>query len=132
MISLKYGNLNKETIEAINKLTTVELESSLAFRLLKIIREVNSAIEDKQKMETRIFEKWAKKDESGNPILIKNDKGEPIPGAYDINNPDEFSKEIEHLQQMPIEIHLEKINFTELGIEKISVKDLLAIEFLLA
>lgn len=130
MIVLNYSNLNKETIDALNRLSSHEINANMAFKLMKILKEVDSHLDDKRKLESRTFEKWAKRDENNNILKVKDEFGNEIPDSVDITDHESFSKEMSALMNVDITINSEKISFQNLGLDKISVKDLMLLEFL--
>lgn len=123
-IKVKNSQLNNETIEALNNLIELDINASVAFKLSKIIKELFYIIDDKIKMEKRIFDKWYKKDENGN-LLINSDNG-----SYIISDNDQFSREMESLMNTENEIALDRINFDDLQLKTAKVKDLIQLEFL--
>ena len=74
-IIVKNSQLNNETIEALNILIDLDINATAAFRLTRIIKELSSIVDDKLKMEKKIFDKWIEKDESGSPIRPKDETG---------------------------------------------------------
>ena len=63
-IILKNSQLNDDTITALNTLIDLDINAQAAFRLMRIIKELSSILDDKIKMEKRILDKWTTKDES--------------------------------------------------------------------
>jgi len=78
MIKIKNSQLNTETINSINKLIEMDINASIAFRLVRVIRELSTIIEDKIKMERKILDKWIEKGENGEIIRPTGDNGEVI------------------------------------------------------
>ena len=56
--------------------------------------------------------------------------GTPIDGSVNITNVDEFSKEMRELMEVETTINFEKIDFDDLGLNTVKVKDLIKLEFL--
>lgn len=129
-IIVKNSQLSNETISALNTLVEMEINASIAFRLMRIIKELTSIIDDKLKMERRILDKYTEKDESGNPIGAKDDGGNTIDGAVNITNVDLFTSEMQSLMDIENEIPYEKIDFEDLNLKTARVKDLIKLEFL--
>ena len=129
-IFVRNSQLNEETITSLNKLTDVDINANIAFKLMRIIKELSSIIEDKNKMEQMIINKHAEKDENGQVIQAKDDKGNPIPGGVNIIDMNAFSSEISDLMEQENEIGYEKINFEDLNLQTAKVKDLMKLEFL--
>jgi hypothetical protein len=130
MITVKNGQLNSETISALNTLIDLDIEAGCAFRLTRIIKEISSIIDDKNKMEKRILEKWVQKDESGNPVRPLDGNGNPIDGAVNLTNPEAFNQEMASLMEVENQIDYPKIRFEDLNLKTAKVKDLIKLEFL--
>ena len=129
-IRVKNSQLNNETIEALNILIDLDINATAAFRLTRIIKELSSIVDDKLKMEKKIFDKWIEKDESGSPIRPKDETGNIVDGAFNITNVEEFTKEMKSLMEIENEIPYDKIKFEELNLTTAKVKDLMKLEFL--
>ena len=129
-IIVKNSFLDGETINALNTLIDLDINASVAFRLTRIIKEISSIVEDKQKMEKRILDKWVEKDESGNPVPAKDQNGQVVEGAVNITNVDSFTQEMQDLLDIENEIPYDKVNFDDLNLKTAKVKDLIKLEFL--
>jgi hypothetical protein len=129
-IIVKNSQLSNETVSALNTLVEMEINAAVAFRLMRIIKELTSIIDDKLKMERRILDKYTEKDELGNPISAKDGSGNPIEGTVNITNPDQFTSEMQELMDIENEIPYEKIDFEDLNLKTARVKDLIKLEFL--
>lgn len=129
-IIVKNSQLGPETMESLDKLTDLDINASIAFKLTRIIKEISSIVEDKVKMEKRILDKYSEKDEDGNLINPKDDQGKSIQGAVNITNMDNFSSEMKDLMEVENEIGYERINFEDLNLKTAKVKDLMKLEFL--
>jgi hypothetical protein len=129
-IVIKNLQLNDDTIAAINTLVDLDINATAAFRLTRIIKELSSILDDKNKMEKRILDKWTVKDENGNPTPAKDAEGNVIEGAVNISDSQAFSKEMESLMDIENEIPYEKIKFEDLNLQTAKVKDLIKLEFL--
>jgi hypothetical protein len=127
---VKNSQLSNDSLQALNELIEKDISAKCAFKILRIIKHISSIVEDRVKMEKKIFEKWIQRDENGNPVLAKDDSGEFIPDAVMITNVDEFSKEMSDLLNIENEIPFDKIDFEELGLDTIKIKDLIKIDFL--
>jgi hypothetical protein len=130
MIVIKNSQLNNDAVTALNNLIEMNIKSSVAFKLMRVIKELSSLIEDKIKAEKRILETYMEKDSSGNPVPVYNDDGSTIDGAVKIKDMDKFQKEMEELLSVETSINAEKIKFEDLGLETVKVKDLLKIDFI--
>jgi hypothetical protein len=129
-IIVKNSQLGPETMESLDKLTDLDINASIAFKLTRIIKEISSIVEDKVKMERRILDKYSERDEEGNTINPKDEEGNPIQGAVNITDMDSFSSEMKDLMEVESEIGYERINFEDLNLKTAKVKDLMKLEFL--
>ena len=129
-ITLKNSQLNDDTITALNMLIDLDINAQAAFRLMRIIKELSSILDDKIKMEKRILDKWTTKDVDGNPTPAKDEAGNLVEGAVNISDSAAFTKEMETLLEIENEIPFEKIKFEDLNLQTAKVKDLIKLEFL--
>jgi hypothetical protein len=129
-IIVKNSQLTNETIAALNTLIELDINAGTAFKLTRIIKELSSIVDDKLKMEKKIFDKWVEKDETGEPVIPKNSDGTPVEGAVNITNVEEFTKEMSELMDVENEIPFDTIQFDDLGLTTAKVKDLIKVEFL--
>lgn len=130
MIIVKNAQLNNETVASLNGLIDMDINAKLAFRLMRIIKEVSSLVDDKIKLEKKIFDKYVEKDENGNPIMAKDEAGNIINGAVKIRDVESFNQEMLDLQSIENKIDYEPVNFDELNLNTAKIKDLFKIEFL--
>lgn len=130
MIKIKNSQINSETISLINSILDKELTASVAFRLMKIVRDMTPIIEDKSKLESKIFERWVERDQEGNLIRPIDEEGNHIPDSFKVKDIQGFNKEMYDFMEVEHELSYEKIEFESLGLDKIKPKDLLKIEFL--
>ena len=129
-IIIKNSQINNDTIQALNNLIELDINASVAFRLMRIIKELSSIVDDKLKMEKKILERWVERDENGNPISAKDENGNIVDGAVSITSVDEFTNEMSQLMDVENEIPFDKINFDDLNLQTAKVKDLIKLEFL--
>ena len=129
-IIIKNSQLGSVTMESLDKLTDLDINAAIAFKLTRIIKEISSIVEDKVKMERRILDKYSEKDEEGNVISPKDEQGNLIQGAVNITDMDSFSSEMKDLMEVESEIAYERINFEDLNLKTAKVKDLMKLEFL--
>ena len=98
---------------------------------MRIIKDLSKIIEDKLEMEKKIFNKYLLKDENGNPIPSLDENGNPIKGTFRVNDMNSFTKEMNELMSVEVEILHDKIKFDDLNLdENFKVKDLMKIDFL--
>jgi hypothetical protein len=130
MIHIKNSQLNNESISALSELIEMDIKASIAFKLMRIIKEVSSLVEDKIKSEKKILDKYLERDSSGNPIPAVDESGMIVEGAYKVTNVDSFNKEMYDLMEIINTIGYDPINFDDLNLSTAKVKDLMKIEFL--
>jgi len=129
-ITVKNSQLTQETIESINHLIGEDINATVAFKLMRIIKELSSIVEDKNKLEKKILDKWAKRDDEENPIVGKDQDGKEIEGSVELKDPKSFTEEMEKLSLIENKIKFDKIKFEDLNLKTAKVKDLMKIEFL--
>ena len=130
MITIRNSQLTPEAVSALNNLVDLEINAKLAFRLMRIIKEVTSLVEDKTKIEKKIFEKWVQRDQFGNPVQAQDEFGNPIPGAVMITDVESFNRDMADLMTIENELPFERVNFEDLGLSTAKIKDLMKIDFL--
>lgn len=130
MITVKNSQLDSQTLDVINKIIDQEIKASAAFKLSRIIKELSSIIEDKVKQEKRILDKWTEKDENGNFLVPKDENGNEIANSVKIKDINAFSEEMSNLMEVENTLNFDKMSFEELGLETISVKELIKLDFL--
>jgi hypothetical protein len=130
MIVIKNSQLNTETLTVLNKLMDMDINAKLAFRLMKIMKEISSLVDDKLKLEKKILDKNLERDENGDPVLATDDTGDIIPGAVKVKDSESFNRAMFELMNIENEVGYEKIDFDDLNLETIKVKELMQIEFL--
>jgi hypothetical protein len=108
----------------------MDINAKLAFRLMKIMKEISSLVDDKLKLEKKILDKNLERDENGDPVLATDDSGDIIPGAVKVKDSESFNRAMFELMNIEIEVGYEKIDFDDLNLETIKVKELMQIEFL--
>lgn len=130
MITIKNSQLSNETVSSLNNLIDMDINAKIAFRLMRIIKEISSLVEDKLKLEKRVFDKHMEKNADGSPVLVEDEDGQIIPGAVRVKNVDDFNKEMFELMSIENTLPFEKINFDDLNLEKAKIKDLIKLDFL--
>jgi len=127
---IKNSQLNNEALGAINNLLDTDIDAVAAFKLTRIIKFISPIVEDKLKMEKKIYDKWAKKDDSGKYLLAKDDAGNEIPDTIVLKDVDTFSKEMSELYEVENEVPFDKIKFEDLKLQTAKTKDLIKLDFL--
>jgi len=127
---VKNSQLSNESLNSLNTLIEQDINATAAFKLIRIIKFISSIVEDKIKAEKLIFDKWSQKDENGDQLRAKDDDGVDIPDTVLLSDIDAFSKEMSDLLNVENEVPFDKVNFNDLGLKSIKIKDLIKIEFL--
>ncbi len=127
---IKNSDLNNESIESLNTLIEQDINAVIAFRLTRVIKELSSILEDKLKMEKKIFDRWVEKDENGIPVVPLDKEGQPIEGSVSITDVDAFTKEMSDLMAIENNVAFEKIQFEDLGLVTAKIKDIMRLDFL--
>jgi len=131
MITIKNSQLSQDTVTALNAIIDLDIKAGEAFKLMRMLKDLSSIIEDKTKLEKRIFEKYVERDSSGNPVEAVDNEGKIIPNAVKITDTFSFNKEMEELMSVENTLSHEKLNFDDLNLNSnVKVKDLLKIDFL--
>lgn len=101
------------------------LKSTTAYRIAKIANKVGEEVKLYEEQRTAICEKYAKKDEDGNPV-VEN-------GAYDILEEKllDFTKEVAELQAEKVALDIKKITLEDIKNVGLSATQLERIEFML-
>jgi len=127
---VKNSQLSNDSLQSLNDLIDKDINAKAAFKITRIVKYLSSIVEDKVKMEKKIFDKWVQKDEDGKPLQAKDENGQLISDTVLISNVDEFSKEMSELLNIENEIPFDRVKFEDLGLETIKIKDLIKIEYL--
>jgi hypothetical protein len=130
MIIIRNSQLTNETVSALNNLIDLDINAKIAFKLMRIIKEVSSLVDDKVKLEKKIFEKYLEKDEMGNPLPVLDDDGNPVQGMVKISDMDSFNKDMFDLMTIENEIPYERVDFEDLNLDSAKIRDLMKIDFL--
>jgi len=129
-IKVKNFQLNPDAIEALNSLIEMDINAISAFKLTRIIKEISSIVEDKMKLEKKILDKWIEKGLDGNPIIPKDNDGNPVQGAVSLTDVNAFTQEMNDLMNIENTLTQETIKFEDLNLSTAKVKDLMKLDFL--
>lgn len=132
MIKIKNAQLNNDAIASLNSLMEMDIKASAAFKLMRIIKEISSLVEDKLKMEQKILQKYVELGYDGNPSPVYDENNKLVEGAVKIKDMKSFQEEMESLLSSDSTLNVEPINFEDLGLETIKLKDLIKIDFIFA
>jgi hypothetical protein len=130
MITIRNSKLNNELMARMNSLVELDIEAKTAFRLMRIIKEVSSLVEDKIRAEKMIFDKYLVRDDQGNPVPGSDESGNEILGSYQISDADSFNREMSELMNLENSLNHEPIDFEDLKMETAKISDLVKIDFL--
>lgn len=133
---VKNSQLNNDAVSIMNDLMETDINASAAFKLARILKEISSIVEDKAKMEKKIYNKYVERDDNGNPVHPTDKDGNPIKESVSIMDVEGFTKEMQELMEVESEISQDRLEFDSLGIEdskyKFKVKDIIKLDFLFA
>ena len=132
MIRVKNVQLDSEAIVILNEIVEMDISAVAAFRLMKIIKELDEIVKNRQQSELNLVKRYAVTNEDGSLKVPTDNDGNPVQGTFEIaeENTEEFNNQINELLEYENEIDFEPIRFEELGMEKISVKKLMKLDFL--
>lgn len=132
MIKVKNSRLDNETIETLNEIVEQDIKALAAFKLTKIINELNAIVKNRIDSEIKLVQKYAVKDESGNVVQPKDENGNSMANQFEVEEGkvEEFNKEMNDLLNYENELSHDPISISELGLESISVKKMMKIDFL--
>lgn len=129
-MEVKNSQLNNDTIQALNTLIDLDINAVSAFKLTRIIKDISEIVELKLKMEKKILEKYAEKDENGEFLRPTDQNGVVMTEAVNIIDVPSFTTEMDELMNMTHNLSHEKLNFEDLNLQTAKVKDLIKLEFL--
>ena len=120
MIEITNGRLDDSVIESLNELVEKDIDPQEAFKLLKIIKDIDLIIIQKQTQHNQIIQKYGEvSQEEPDQIEIKKE------------NVEDFKKEIQDLMDVKHQLDFEKINYNDLKLtENIKIKTLARLDFL--
>ena len=129
-MEVKNSQLNNDTIQALNTLIDLDINAVSAFKLTRIIKDISEIVELKLKMEKKILEKHAEKDENGDFVRPTDQNGNLMSEAVNILDVTSFTTEMDELMNMSHNLNHDKLNFEDLNLQTAKVKDLIKLEFL--
>lgn len=132
MISIKNRQLDTETINILNEIVEMDIKAIEAFKLMKIIKHLDEVVQNRQKAEMNLVKKYAIKNEDGSLKLPLDENGNEMQGSFEVSDEDkeEFNKQFNDLLEYENKIDFDPIKFENLGLEKISIKKLVKLDFL--
>lgn len=132
MIIIKNKQLDSEAIQILNEIVDMDISAVSAFRLMKIVKELDEIVKNRQQSEINLVKRFAVMNEDGSIKIPKDENGDDIQGQFEITegNTEEFNKQIKELLEFENKLDFDPIKFEELGMEKISIKKLMKLDFL--
>jgi hypothetical protein len=132
MIKIKNKEIDSETIESLNELIKLDINALAAFKLMKIIKSLATIVDNRKETELNLVKRYAKTDADGEIIVPKNEEGEEIQGAFEIEDTDQekFNEEMVELLDYENELAFDAISFEDLKLETISINNLMKLDFL--
>jgi len=112
-MKFKVGEL-KVIGEGLSEILEKELPVKPSYWLSRIAIKLDSELKAFEGARVKLVIKHAKKDEKGNPIVLKDKSGKPTRN-YDVTDMDAFNKEYDELAEQEIEININPIKLDALG-----------------
>ncbi|MBS5885154.1 hypothetical protein [Clostridium sp.] len=112
------------SIEVLNKITTIELPIKLSYAFSKNIIKINRELEVYNKERQRLIEKYGEKDEEGKLKVKEN-------GNINILDADNFNKDIKEILEIENEIDIHIIDLESINADvNITPGDLIVIDYM--
>lgn len=113
--------------KSLDRLSVQELPIRAMFQLRSIVKQLREEMTKWDEIQGELAKKWATKDEAGNPIIEKRD-GTMSFYKMDTEKMFQFAAEMGELAR--IEIDLQTVKIEDLGNVKLTVDDLVELEFI--
>ena len=111
MIKIKNAQLNNDAISALNNLIEMDIKAGSAFKLMRIIKEISTLVEDKLKMEQKILEKYVETGFDGKAVPVYDENNKLVEGAVKIKDMKLFQSEMESLLTSETTLNVDTIAF---------------------
>jgi hypothetical protein len=112
------------SIEVLNKITTIELPIKLSYAFSKNIIKINRELEVYNKERQRLIEKYGEKDEEGKLKVKEN-------GNINILDADNFNKDIKEILEIENEIDIHIIDLESINADvNTTPGDLIVIDYM--
>lgn len=112
------------SIEVLNKITTMELPIKLSYAFSKNITKINRELEVYNKERQKLIEKYGEKDEEGKLKVKEN-------GNINILDVDNFNKDIKEILEIENEIDIHIIDLESINADvNITPGDLIVIDYM--
>lgn len=122
MITLKMSDLLNAT-DTLQKLSQKELKARLALQIARMLKEAEREIQNFNEIRMNLIKKYGEKDENGEIITDDNGNCKIIPESVTV-----FSKELNELVEMEIEINANKIKLDDLDNLDFTPGEMVALE----
>lgn len=124
MSKIKVQSFNlKPLVESLSNLYERDLSIGLSYKVSKVKKAVVSHFEDFEEARNKLLQKHAEKDDNGNPVVPKDEDGNKLEGQIQVENIEDFYKDLAELGQQEIEIELATlINLDDLEKEELKLK----------
>jgi hypothetical protein len=129
-ISIKYKDLTADVVTAVGILADKPISAVCAFKISRIIRELNNLMNDKQVSEAKILDKFAAKDENGEYVRFVLEDGTVDQSRIRVEDPEGYQTEMTELMELVVELEQEKLNFEDLRLDVATSKELYPLDFL--
>ena len=122
MIKIKMSDLLNAT-ETLQKLSQKELKARLALQISRLLKEGEREIQNFNEVRTNLINKYGEKDEKGELVTDENKNCKILNDQIEI-----FSKELNELVDMEIEINANKIKIADLENMNFTPTDMAVLE----
>jgi hypothetical protein len=118
-MNVKNGDL-LTAIPALKEIVKVPLPVRASFRVARLIRQVEAAVQDVEAARLRLVERFAERDAEGKYTPARDAEGKPVEGSVNVTDPEGFRLEFAELLGMETGIAADPLSLADLG-EKIDL-----------
>jgi len=122
MIKIKLNDVVNST-ETFNKIMQQSFKGSLAFKIARLARELDTEMKTFNEERQKIIQKYGKKDENGELIIDENGNI-----SFDKTNLNEINQEFNSLLETELEINADKLPMDSMDNFEITPQEMLGIE----
>lgn len=127
MIKLKYGEVNNiHLIKAFQEVKKEKLPLPASYKFTKIANKIDQEVRAFQKEYQDFLLEYSEKDESGKPIVEKDEKGNIV--GYKMADPEGANKVYAEMLSKEFTIEVNKVPASDLASVKISPDNLMFLE----
>lgn len=135
-IKLKYSNFTDPAFgSGIAKLERhTGFDPRVAYNVSRVTSKIRTAQKEAQSQYTELIKEYAKKDDKGEFIPVKNAQGQGIPGTFDIceDKVEAHTKAVDDFAEKALTIERHRINLDDLKGVGLNPKEMTALEPLLS